>query len=112
MFRLLLLAAITAAQSTTWDVGVPRGTPVVGDYTGAYRPQIHYSPPTEFMNDPNGCFLDENGTYHMYYQCKPVWSPEFSNELSITKKFIDNPTDTVAGNQHWGHATSRDLYHW
>ncbi len=26
--------------------------------------------------------------------------------------FIDNPTATVAGNQHWGHATSRDLYTW
>lgn len=24
----------------------------------------------------------------------------------------DNPTDTVAGNQHWGHATSQDLYTW
>ncbi|KAH0542877.1 hypothetical protein FGG08_002737 [Glutinoglossum americanum] len=26
--------------------------------------------------------------------------------------FADNPTDIVAGNQHWGHATSKDLYHW
>lgn len=25
---------------------------------------------------------------------------------------IDNPTDIVAGNQHWGHATSKNLYHW
>ena len=24
----------------------------------------------------------------------------------------DNPTATVAGNQHWGHATSQDLYTW
>ena len=25
---------------------------------------------------------------------------------------IDNPTALVAGNQHWGHATSEDLYSW
>lgn len=37
-------------------------------------------------------FLDANGTYHLYYQY--------------------NPTDIVAGDQHWGHATSRDLYTW
>ncbi|KAI9654837.1 MAG: hypothetical protein M1829_000733 [Trizodia sp. TS-e1964] len=63
---------------------VPTGVPIRGDYRGALRPQIHFSPPQHFMNDPNGMFVDAN----------------------------DNPTDIVAGNQHWGHATSKDLYHW
>jgi len=44
------------------------------------------------MNDPNGLFRDTNGTYHIYYQY--------------------DATGIVAGNQHWGHATSKDLYHW
>ncbi|KAG6182015.1 hypothetical protein E4U36_003620 [Claviceps purpurea] len=65
---------------------------VVGDYTGALRPQIHYSPPKGFMNDPNGMFRDADGLWHYYYQY--------------------NPTGLTPGNQHWGHATSPDLYHW
>lgn len=44
------------------------------------------------MNDPNGMFVGADGTYHLYYQL--------------------NPAAIVAGNQHWGHATSKDLYHW
>ncbi|OAA46162.1 invertase precursor [Metarhizium rileyi] len=70
----------------------PSDVPVVGDYRGRYRPQVHFSPPKNFMNDPNGMFRDENGTWHLYYQY--------------------NPTQNKAGNQHWGHATSQDLYHW
>jgi beta-fructofuranosidase len=80
------------AQSATTSSAVPTGTAIAGTYDGAYRPQIHFSPPVGFMNDPNGMFLDANGVYHLYYQY--------------------NPTDTIAGNQHWGHATSEDLYHW
>ncbi|KAJ4416874.1 Invertase [Gnomoniopsis sp. IMI 355080] len=78
--------------STYVDPAVPTGTPVPGNYTGGLRPQVHFSPPQNFMNDPNGMFVDANGTWHLYYQY--------------------NPTGLVAGNQHWGHATSRDLYHW
>ncbi|KAL8839709.1 MAG: hypothetical protein Q9176_004316 [Flavoplaca citrina] len=90
----LLTVSVRAQNATSQyvDPSVPTGTPVSGDYTGALRPQIHYSPPTGFMNDPNGMFLDAEGVYHLYYQY--------------------NPTDIVAGNQHWGHATSRDLYTW
>lgn len=86
-------AATKASSAPSYsESGVPTGAPVPGNYNGALRPQIHFSPPKAFMNDPNGMFVDANGTYHLYYQY--------------------NPTDIVAGNQHWGHATSKDLYHW
>ncbi|PVH90447.1 glycoside hydrolase family 32 protein [Periconia macrospinosa] len=80
------------ASSTYSQPNVPTGTPVPGNYAGPLRPQVHFSPPQGFMNDPNGMFRDAEGTYHLYYQY--------------------NPTANVAGNQHWGHATSRDLYNW
>lgn len=56
-----------AASSPLSDIGclpMPEGT-----YTGDLRPQIHFSPPKGFMNDPNGCFVDADGTWHLYYQC-------------------------------------------
>ncbi|MBA5726166.1 glycoside hydrolase family 32 protein [Bombella favorum] len=56
-----------------------------------YRPNIHFSPPTGFMNDPNGLIFD--GRYfHLYYQY--------------------NPFGPYAGHVHWGHAVSTDLYTW
>lgn len=97
-----------AAQSST-SLPVPTGTPVPGNYTGPYRPQVHFSPPQHFMNDPNGCFRDDNGTWHLYYQCTPPTNSPAISPLTHPK---DNPTGNVAGNQHWGHATSPDLYHW
>jgi hypothetical protein len=81
MLSALVFAVVAAAQattnssmpsatSTTFDAGVPTDAPVPGNYTGALRPQVHFSPPRKFMNDPNGCFLDSNGTWHLYYQYK------------------------------------------
>lgn len=33
--------------------------------------------------------------------------------MCVTAKVVpDNPSAIVAGDQHWGHATSKDLYHW
>ncbi|KAH8732070.1 glycosyl hydrolase [Phaeosphaeriaceae sp. PMI808] len=80
------------ATSTYSQSDVPTGTAISGKYDSAYRPQVHFSPPQGFMNDPNGMFVDDNGTYHLYYQY--------------------NPVANVAGRQHWGHATSKDLYTW
>ena len=36
-------------------------------YNELYRPQYHFTPAINWMNDPNG-LLYYNGIYHLYYQ--------------------------------------------
>ncbi|RYE41900.1 MAG: glycoside hydrolase family 32 protein, partial [Sphingobacteriales bacterium] len=60
-------------------------------YHELYRPGYHFSPPANWMNDPNG-LIYANGKYHLYFQYNPY---------SIADEHLS-----------WGHATSTDLVHW
>ena len=55
------------------------------------HPTYHFSPPANWMNDPNG-LIYWKGSYHLFYQY--------------------NPIEPVWGNIHWGHASSKDMLHW
>lgn len=39
-------------------------------YNEKYRPQLHYSPPKGWMNDPNG-LVYHDGLFHLFYQHHP-----------------------------------------
>lgn len=79
--------------STTYAIEITNKSPSSILASENYRPQIHFTPEMNFMNDPNGLVYDtSNNTWHMFFQ----YSPQVNS----------------MGNQTWGHAVSDDLVNW
>lgn len=89
----LIIDVSKADFTASYMVAITNKTTALYMSSEDYRPQIHFTPEMNFMNDPNGLVYDtSNNTWHMFFQ----YSPQLHN----------------MGKQTWGHAVSDDLVNW
>lgn len=83
-----LAVAVLAAVGAPLFASTAGAVPL---YHEIYRPQFHFTPARNWMNDPNG-LIYHRGRYQLFFQY--------------------NPYGITFGNVSWGHAVSKDLVHW
>ena len=104
VFRSMLAvlgAAVLAVGLATAPSAAGQASPAAALYHELYRPQFHFTPAQNWMNDPNGPIF-YNGQYHLFYQYNPSGSHVGQHLLGSRGEQGSGALDGVAGGDSAG----------